>query len=149
MSKDFIVLDQTMVTFLPNYPPAIAVPIPTIIKSSAAKVKACSKKVCLKGDEKSVESKGVVYMVPGAYPIPGMGTLKVMALAPDQTTTKVKAEGKELILKGKFFDAVFEVMMPAMQLPPPAMGGAPDGSPKYAGGKGQLVELTNMKVKAF
>jgi hypothetical protein len=147
MSQDFIVLDGTMVVFLPNFPPAIVTPIPTTIKASAAKVKACGKKVCLKDDEKSVKSMGCMYLNP-SYPIPGMGTLKVFKLAPDQLTKKVKAEGKPLILKGKFFDAVFEVMMPGMQLPPPAMGGAPDSMMKYMGGKGQLVELTNMKVKA-
>lgn len=148
MSQDWPVVDGTMVTFLPNFPPAITTPIPTTIKSSAKKVKVCGKPVCLKGDEKSVKSMGVMYLAPPGYPIPGMGTLKVFKLAPDQLTKKTKAEGKPLILKGMFFDAVFEVMMPAMQLPPPAMGGAPDSMTKYMGGKGQLVELTNMKVKA-
>lgn len=149
MSKDVIVVDQTMVNFLPNFPPAIVTPIPTVIKSSAAKIKVVSKKACLKGDEKSVESKGCMYLAPPGYPIPGMGTLKVFALAPDQVTAKVKGEGKPFILKGKFFDAVFEVTMPAMQLPPPAMGGAPDASPKYMGGKGMFIEVTNLIVKAF
>jgi len=148
MSQDFIVVDATMVTFLPTYPPAIVTPIPTTIKSSAAKVKVCKKFVCLKGDEKSVKSMGCMYLAPPGYPIPGMGTLKVHKLASDQLTKNTKAEGKPLILKGMFFDAFFEVMMPAMQLPPPAMGGAPDSNSKYMNGKGQLVELTNMKVKA-
>jgi hypothetical protein len=148
VSKDFIVVDQTMVNFLPMFPPAIVTPIPTVIKSSAAKVKVVMKKACLKGDEKSVESKGCMYLNPAGYPIPGMGTLKVDKLASDQLTTKVKAEGKPFILKGKFFDAVFEVMMPAMQLPPPAMGGAPDSKPKYQQGKGMFLEVTNLKVKA-
>lgn len=148
MSQDFIVVDGTMVTFLPMYPPAIVTPIPTTIKGSAAKIKVTGKKACLKGDEKSVESKGCMYLAPPGYPIPGMGTLKVDKLAPDQLTKKSKGEGKPFILKGMFFDAMFEVMMPAMQLPPPAMGGAPDSKMKYQGGKGQLVELTNMKVKA-
>ncbi len=148
MSQDWIVVDGTMVNFLPNFPPAIVTPIPTTIKSSAKKVKACGKFVCLKGDEKSVKSMGCMYLAPPGYPIPGVGTLKVHKLDPKQLTKKVKAEGKPMILKGVMFTAAFEVMMPAMQLPPPAMGGAPDSMSKYINGKGMLVELTNMKVKA-
>lgn len=145
---DFIVVDGTMVTFLPMYPPAIVTPIPTTIKGSAGKLKVCGKKACVDGDEKSVKSMGCMYLAPPGYPIPGMGTLKIDKLDPAQLTKKVKTEGKKIILKGMFFKAVFEVMMPAMQLPPPAMGGAPDSNQKYMNGKGQLVELTNMKVKA-
>ena len=145
---DFIVVDGTMVTFLPMFPPAIVTPIPTTIKASAKKVKACKKNVCLEGDEKQVKSMGCMYLAPPGYPIPGMGTLKIDALDGAQLTKKVKAEGKPMILKGMFFKAVFEVMMPAMQLPPPAMGGAPDSMSKYMNGKGSFMEVTNLFVKA-
>lgn len=145
--NDFSIGDQTMVMWpVPVFGPAVVTPIPTVIKASAAKTKVCKKKVCLKDDEKSVKAMGCMYINP-AYPIPGMGTLKVFKLAPNQLTKKVKVEGKPVILKGIMFDAVFEVMMPGMQLPPPAMGGAPDSMMKYMGGKGQFVELNNMKVK--
>ncbi|MBT3218500.1 MAG: hypothetical protein HN348_05365 [Proteobacteria bacterium] len=146
---DFIVVDLCMVMWNPaGFLPAVIAPIPTVIKGTAKKVKVCKKKVCQEGAEKKVKAMGCVYMNPPGYPIPGVGVLKVKKLKPKQYTKKTKVEKKKAILKGIMFDAIFEVMAPAMQLPPPASGGAPDGKKKYIGGHGMFMELVNLKVKA-
>ena len=147
---ELIVVDKTMIMWdTSGFLPVVITPIPGIISASnATKGKAAKLPICVEGDEKSVQAMGCMYMDPAKYPIPGVGVLKIKKLSADNFAKKVKLEGKKVIIAGKPFDAVFEVMAPAMQLPPPAMGGAPDGTPKYQGGKGNFLVLANMMVKA-
>jgi hypothetical protein len=81
-----------------------------------------------------------------AYPTPGTGTLKIDSLAGNQKAKKMKDGGKAVLLKGKQFNAVFEVMAPAKSLPKGTVPPEPDTTKKY-NGKGKFIS-TNMKWKA-
>ncbi|MCG8338569.1 MAG: hypothetical protein MJE63_29025 [Proteobacteria bacterium] len=139
--SDIILIDGDIVNFLPPFGKAIVVPIPGQMKAGG-KASVQGKNVCIDGDEKNVSVPGCMYTAP-PYTIPGTGTLKIDSLAGDQKAKKMKDGGKPVLLKGKQFNAVFEVMSPAT-MPPPA--GTPDSTPKY-NGKGMFVS-TNLKWKA-
>ncbi len=96
-------------------------------------------KGCLEGDEQKVKLPGIMFAKPPAYPVPGVGMFSIDKLGGDQLSKKTKCDGKKLILKGSEFDAVFTVMSPPMQLPPPASGGAPDTSKFEYKGKGKFI----------
>jgi hypothetical protein len=80
----------------------------------------------------------------GPFSIPGVGTLKIASLAPNQKTMKTKHKGKPIIIKGAMFVAKFEVQSPAQQ--PTAAGPVPDPMPMYSG-QGSFI-TTNFKSKA-
>lgn len=133
-------MDQIIVTgdqaiFLPNFGSAIVTPIPGVIVGSASTCSVTKKPACIDGDEKSVVVPGVVY-INAAYTIPGVGTLTIQKLGGDQLSKKTKIMGKNVIVKGTFFDAKFQVMTPA-QMPTPG-GPVPDAVPQFMG-KGQFI----------
>ncbi len=140
---DFILVNNDIVLFLPAFSPAVVVPLPGTIAGSGSPINGTGKPVCVDGDESKVQVAGCMYVAP-PFVIPGVGTLKIQAIASDQKAKKVKAGGKAVLLKGIQFDAVFEVQTPA-QMPPPAS--SPDPTPKYPGGKGMFIS-TNLLVKA-
>lgn len=140
--SDFILVDGDTVVFLPAFGAAIVAVQPGKLKASGT-AKLSGKKICLDGDEKQVEVMGCSY-VSGGFVIPGTGTLKIAALAPNQTTKKTK-NGKPVMLKGAMFTAKFEVQSPAQQPAPPGPP-VPDPAPMYSG-QGNFV-TTNMKWKA-
>ncbi len=78
----------------------------------------------------------------GAYTIPGVGMLRIQALAPTQQAMRTKSAGKPVILKGGQVEAVFQATAPA-QPPPPTR--TPDAVPMYMG-KGEFI-TTNVRVK--
>lgn len=137
---DFILVDNDSVQFLPNFGMAIVVPMPGKIQATG-KSNATGKKMCVAGDEKKVQVSGCAYTA-GQYSVPGVGTLKIQALAADQQARHTNSGGKAVLLKGKQFEAVFEVQTPA-QMPPPAS--TPDSTPLYSG-KGMFI-TTNLTVK--
>ncbi len=143
MASDLIIMDGDSVNFIPVCGAAIVAVKPGKMKASG-KTTINGKKVCVEGDEKNVAVTGCTYMTP-AYPVPGAGTLKIKALAPNQLTQTARSGNKSMILKGAMFDAVFEVQSPAKLIVPP---GPPQSDPasSYAG-KGQLIPNNN-KVKA-
>jgi hypothetical protein len=130
--SDYILIDGDTVLFMPNFGAAIVIPQPGTLKGSGPGTMN-GKKICVEGDEKNVSVPGCVYMTP-QYCIPGVGTLKVDALASDQKATKTQTGNKAVLLKGGTFTAKFEVQSPAQQ-PTPA-GPIPDTSPQYVGGTG-------------
>ena len=90
------ITDGTIVQFMPNFGIAIVLtPIPTTISGSAVNTAISGRPVCLEGDERSVASSGCVYIAP-PYTTPGVGTLKIMKLAPDQLSSP-PAVGKKTI----------------------------------------------------
>ena len=139
---DYVILENDLAMFTPMFSPAIVVVQPGKMPATG-KTKLTSTKICLKGDEAQLQVPGCTYMTP-VYSIPGVGTLKIMSLMPDQLTLKTKSGSKQIILKGSKFIAVFEVQSPAQQ-PTPA-GPVPDGTPQYMG-NGNFI-TTNMKFKA-
>lgn len=126
--SDLILIDGDQVLFMPNFGPAVVIPLPATLHGSGPATLS-GKKLCVDGDEKNVAVTGCVYMTP-QFPIPGIGTLKIAALAGNQKAAKSRTGGKAVLLKGGNFNAKFEVQSPARQ-PPPAS--APDATPQYSG----------------
>lgn len=141
--SDFILIDGDKALFMPAFGAATVVVQPgTISGSGPATLN--SKAVCVEGDEDSVKVQGCMYMTP-VYSIPGTGTLKIDALAGDQTAQHTQTGGKKMLLKGGQFQAKFEVQSPAQQPAPPGPP-VPDATPIYSGGSGQFI-TTNTKYK--
>ncbi|MCK8521018.1 hypothetical protein M0D21_05540 [Aquimarina sp. D1M17] len=138
---DLILIDGDQVNFLPAFGNAVVSVQPGKITASG-KTTINGKKVCIEGDESKVEVKNCSYVAP-PFVIPGLGTLTIKALGPDQLTTKSKSGNKGIIVKGSVFIAEFKVTSPAKQ-PPPA--NSPDPLPMYPG-QGELVP-SNVKIKA-
>ena len=138
---DLILLHGDLVNFQPNFALAVVVVRPGTLQGTGGATLS-GKKVCVDGDEKQVSVPGCAYQA-GAFSVPGVGTLKIQALAPNQKALKTKSGQKPVLLKGANFIAVFEVQTPA-QMPPPAS--TPDPSPMYPG-SGSFV-TTNVKFRA-
>ena len=136
--SDSAIVTGDQVKFLPTQGNAslIAPAIIPIIGTGTLAV--MSKLVCLEGDEKNVHMP--IPYTAGPYSIPGMGLLKITALAADQLSQKLM-NGKKVILKGAQFDAEMQVTVPAQQ--PTPTGPVPDATPKYTG-KGEFM-TTNAK----
>jgi hypothetical protein len=128
---DFILIDGDIVNFVAAFTPAVVAVRPGNLTASGPNT-LNGKKVCIDGDEKSVAVESCSYMTP-AFPIAGMGTLKIQKLGGDQTATKTNSGNKPMLLKGSMFTAVFEVQSPAKQPPPPISGGLDDPMKKYMG----------------
>lgn len=124
---DRILLDGDSVTFLPTFMGAMVTPLPGFIRGSGP-AKHQGRKVCVAGDEHSVTVRGCAYLTP-AFPLPGIGTLSIAALAPNQTAVQASSGGKKLLRVGAKFQAKFTVTSPAL-LPPI---GTPDPLPQYLG----------------
>jgi len=139
---DKVLTDGDMVLFLPVFAPAIVVVQPGQIAGSGPATIG-GKKICVDGDEARVSVPGCTYMTP-SHPIPGVGTLKIASLAPDQKAMLTQTGGKLVLLKGGMFIARFEVQSPAQQ-PTPA-GPVPDATPQYSG-QGQFMPV-NQQVSA-
>jgi hypothetical protein len=90
-------------------------------------------KICIDGDETKLSVPACPYITQ-QHTIPGIGTLKIKALAADQLAKKTHtSNGKKVLLKGKQFDAIFEVdkQAPAKQPPPGPGSPIPDTTPSY------------------
>lgn len=138
--SDFILIDGDSVLFQCNCGLAIVSIKPGKIKGTGDGT-LNGKKLCIDGDEKSVEVKDCMYITP-MYPIPGKGTLKIDALAGDQKAQKTQTSGKPVLLKGKFFTSKFEVATAAKEAPQPPKPQLSDTMTSYSG-QGQF--LTNNK----
>lgn len=140
---DFILLEGDIVNFLPTFGPATVVVRPGNLRGSGPST-VNGKKVCVDGDENKVSVPGCMYMTP-LYSIPGVGTLKILALAGNHKANKTRSGGKAVLLKGGTFVAKFEVQSPAQQPPPGPGPPIPDATPLYSG-NGMFV-TTNMKFQ--
>lgn len=134
---DFIIIDGDQVSFMPSFGAAIIVPIPGTITGSGDGT-FNGAKVCIEGDESSVEVQNVPYIA--APYIGGMGTLKIVSLAGDQVAKHTHSSGTKVILKGSTFDAKLEVSVKGTD---PSTG-SPDPMSEYSGGKGMFI-TTNTK----
>ena len=140
---DFILVTGDAVMFNPAFGPATIVPVPGVL-TGTGRSNVGGKPVCVDGDEKNVMVAGVTYMSP-AYPIPGVGMLKIDALGGDQKAQKTKSGGKPVLLKGSTFTAKLQVMTPAQQPPPGPGPPTPDAMTEYSG-TGMFI-TTNVQVK--
>jgi hypothetical protein len=139
---DLVIITGDQAIFDPSFPPATVVAPPGMITGSA-KEKINGLIVCAGGDEASVVVAGAAYFTP-SFPIPGVGTLTIESLAPDQQARKGKAGGRALILRGSKFRARFQVAAPAQVVQP--AGTVPDPTPVYSG-TGSFI-TTNTRVRA-
>jgi hypothetical protein len=128
---DFILLDGDVVVFQPAFGLATVLPQPGTLRASGPAT-LNGKKICVDGDEKQVSVPGCMYFTP-QHSIPGTGTLKIAALAPNQKATKTQTGRKAVLLKGGQFTAKFEVQNPAKQPPPGPGAPIPDPTPQYSG----------------
>jgi hypothetical protein len=128
---DFILIEGDKANFLPTFGAAIVMVQPGDLTASGPAT-LNGKKLCVDGDEKNVAVPGCSYMTP-QYSIPGTGTLKIAALAPNQKAKKTQTGGKLVLLKGGSFTAKFEVQSPAKQPPPGPGAPIPDATPQYSG----------------
>jgi Contractile injection system spike tip protein len=138
---DFILIHGDLVNFQPNFGPAVVLVRPGTLQGTGDATLS-GKKVCVDGDEKQVSVPGCTYLA-GPFSVPGVGTLKIQALALNQKALKTRSGQKPVLLKGANFIALFEVQTPA-QMPPPAT--TADASPMYAG-SGSFI-TTNKKFRA-
>lgn len=128
---DIVIIDGDKAIFMPFFGAAL-------VWGPAGKIKGTGpatvgdKKICIVGDESSVEVANCCYLT-SQYIIPGKGTVKIEALAKNQQAEKTQTGGKAVVLKGGMFTAVFEVQTPAKQPPPGPGSPIPDPTPKYSG----------------
>src|SRR5947209_18943687 len=108
--SDYAVLDGDQVVFIPVFGAAVVAVRPGRMTASGM-TSLMGKKICVKGDETKLMVPGCTYITT-VYSIPGVGTLKINALGGNQTSKKTKSGGKEVIVKGSTFTAVFEVQTP-------------------------------------
>ncbi len=128
---DYILIDGDLAEFVAAFGDAVVSVRPgTLTGSGPATIG--GKKICVDGDEGSVSVAGCDYFT-AQYPIPGMGTIEIDALAADQKAQKTKTGGKAVLLLGTSFTAKFSVQSPA-QKPPPGPGSpTPDPMTQYSG----------------
>ncbi len=138
---DFILIDGDLALFQPTFGVATVIVQPGTLRAGG-QAGYGGKKLCVEGDETSVEVPGCMYIT-ATHTIPGTGTLKIQALAPNQKALKTNSGNKAVLLKGVQFQAVFQVQTPAQQ--PTAGGPIPDPMPQYPG-QGQF-QTTNFKYK--
>ncbi len=135
--EQFILVDGDTVVFLPVFGLAIVTVMPGRITASGGATDLIQgKRACVEGDERSVVVPGCAYFS-GAHSIPGVGTLKIERLAPDQIAQNTRFAGRRALLVGAMFTARFEVQSPA-QMPAPPAGTIPDPMPFYSG-QGRFV----------
>ena len=139
---DFVIITGDQAVFDTAFTPATVVAPPGII-TGTAKESVNNLTVCAEGDEASVVVSGAVYFTP-SFPIPGVGTLTIESLGPDQKARKGQSASRALILKGTKFRARFQVVSPAMV--PTSGPPAPDPMPIYFG-TGSFI-TTNTRLQA-
>jgi hypothetical protein len=141
---DFVLMDGDTVLFLPTFGAAVVAVMPGRLKGSGPATVG-AKKICIEGDEGQVSVAGCSYLTP-QYSIPGVGTLKIDALAADQKARTSKTGRKAVLVKGSKFTAKFEVQSPAQQPPPGPGSPIPDSTRQYSG-YGNFV-TTNTTLRA-
>jgi hypothetical protein len=130
MMSNYILIDGDKANFIPAFGAAPVTVQPGTLKASGPAT-VNDTKLCVEGDEKSVSEQNCSYTTP-SYPMAGTGTLKIEALAGDQTAQKTRSGNKLVLLVGSSFDATFVVQTPAMKPKPPAPPDT-DQTKEYAG----------------
>jgi len=135
---DHPLIDGDQVQFMPGFAAAFVVVAPGTITGSGKSV-AGGKKICVEGDEASVEVVGCTYFTP-QFLTPGTGTIKITQLGPDQLSIITTDSAKKIILKGSYFVAKFQVQNPAID----PVTSSPDPLLSYPG-SGQFI-TANFKI---
>ncbi|EDT41546.1 hypothetical protein [Burkholderia ambifaria] len=124
--SDQLVVQGDMIKINPTFGPMIvnAPPVPmqmTVLPNIAGKA------ICVLGDERLPQIVGTY--IKGAFTTPGVGTARVMGLAPNQPQPWLVVGGKPALCKGAQFQVLFLPTVPAVNpvngvpdVPAPAMG---------------------------
>jgi len=139
---DFVLIDGDLAMFLPTFGIATVVVQPGQMKGSGL-ASWDGKTWCVDGDEKQLAVPGCSYITP-VYSIPGVGTLKIAALATNQKAQITQSGSKAVLLKGAQFTAKFEVQAPAQQPPPEPGPPIPDSTACYSGLGSFITFNTNL-----
>lgn len=137
---DHVLIDGDLAIFRPLFGDAVVTVRPGTLIASGPATRSL-RRMCILGDERSVVVPGCMYVTP-VYSIPGVGTLEIDRLNPDQIAIKSRSGATLLMLVGTDFIAKFTVQCPA-QIPVPP---TPDGTPRYPG-TGSF-STTNFKLRA-
>ncbi len=113
---DTILIDGDKAQFMPAFGLAMVVVQDGVLAAQGGATLGGTK-VCIDGDELQVKVEGCDYAVPSMGLVQGKGTLKILALGPDQRATKTYSNNKLVLLKGSVFQAQFSVTQPAKSLP--------------------------------
>jgi hypothetical protein len=140
--SDLVLVDGDKAVFERAFGSATVIPRAGRLKGSGS-MRVGGKVACVEGDEGSVRVEGCSYSAK-PFVTPGVGTLTIKELAPDQLAASSSTRGGKLMAKGGSFIAEFSVTTPATQ--PSAAGPIPDPIAKYLG-TGSFVP-TNGKTKA-
>ncbi len=120
---DFVMRSTDLVEITIDPPaivPALEAPVP--LEGSGAPVTAVGLTICLFGDELPESLMEPMEYTAPPFIEPGMGTLR-LTLTP-ANLTELTRKGKQLLIKGGPFTALFTVTEPAMQITP--AGPVPD-----------------------
>jgi hypothetical protein len=140
---DFVIISGDQAVFDTSFPPATVAAAPGVITGSARE-RINGLIACAEGDEATVVVAGAVYFTP-SFPIPGVGTLTIESLGPDQKAKKAKSSSRALILRGSKFRARFHVAAPAQV--PTAAGPVPDPTPVYSGTGSFITRNTRVRAR--
>src|SRR5262245_61060829 len=105
--EQFILIDGDAVSFMPVFGLAIVTVTPGRVSGSGSGGPGDliqGKRPCVEGDERGIIVPGCAYMS-GQHSIPGVGTLKIERLAPDQVAQNTRFGGKRALLVGSMFAA--------------------------------------------
>lgn len=142
---DYVLIHDDMVIFNPAFGPVMVAVQPGKLTASGPAALG-GKKVCVEGDEKSVNVAADFYINP-PYAIPtGKGTLTISELATDQTAQKTQSGGKKVLLVGGgTFTAKFTVDAPSLEPPKIPAPPQPDPPSEYSGTGTFMTTNTKMR----
>ena len=115
--------------FEPRCGAAVVVVVAPVPLRGSARLHVGGVPALVEGDEAAALLAGCPYTTP-THPVPGVGVLRLDALAADSLARTTSA-GRHLLLVGGAFTTVFQVLAPALQ--PTATGPVADTTTEYAG----------------
>ena len=120
---DFVIKTGDMIQITvppPSVVPQLIAPVP--LTGSSTNLLIGGSPACLQGDELPPAIQGPLIYTSPPYVTPGTGTIQIVLLPTNLTTTT--QNGKPILLKGATFQAIFNVQSPAMM--PTPVGPVPD-----------------------
>jgi hypothetical protein len=115
--SDYILIENDIAIFLPNFGEAIVTPRPGIMQASS-KMTIQNQKVCLEGDEKNLLVISCPYFTT-VFSVPGLGNITIKSLDDSHISKLIQVTNKAVLRQGGQFKANFQVITPAVN---PASG---------------------------
>lgn len=122
------------------------IPTPPIPINGSSSSDVLGRIICIEGDEKNVILPVYTYMTP-TFPIPGIISCKIKQLDSSHLSSIATNNGKKILyVSSTSFIAEYQVIMKAQQPPPPAGGGLQDPISTHTG-KGNFIQLIDLRVE--